>query len=430
LNKNLLSVSATFFLLAVIFAPLMASPLPTPQPGEVIYQNFTDPGSEFVMQYPKDLLTPMPPTSFVSRDNSTRMEVYVSNDPDYDNKTWEWEYDDCLDEHLKDEVTYKVLKKNFLVISGYNRQNIYYEKIIPVENNGNRYLITFNVQFPRIDREQWEPVLARCAESLKLSPRSIEKGASLGWDETAENKMNYETFRLAKKWLDQNLKCSDSTQDNNGPSANLNLNKCMVDDRNILFFNAKSSPAIQFVLPVHAPGDVCGQLFAKDFKYVLFTYEGQRLRGEIIHQITEGERPWCFDLVDVIDVTKNEKLLSLRIGGDRGRSTAAEIFRYIHGQIKKVLEYENWADETTPGQGDGMESLLLPQTNGDLRLFKHKWERDFSKTEEDEDSNATIDRYSEMFFRFDPIHEKYLQVGEEKDVPTRSAEIEWKKLSD
>ncbi len=170
--------------------------------------------------------------------------------------------------------------------------------------------------------------------------------------------------------------------------------------------------------------------FRVDYKYVLFTFENQKLNGEILYQLKEGEMPGFYDPIEIIDISENQKLLVLEIAGGRGRDSEAVAFGVVHDKIKKVLEYPDWADETTPGQGNGMESLLLPQANGNLRIFWHRWELNLTNDEGGEDSASKVDKYSEIFYHFDSNQEKYLNIGLEKELPTKSASIEWNNLSE
>jgi len=60
-------------------------------------------------------------------------------------------------------VTYKLLKDNFFVVSGYKGDNVYYQKT--VNNNGK--LKTFYTEYPRSKKAEMDPVTVRMSRSFK-----------------------------------------------------------------------------------------------------------------------------------------------------------------------------------------------------------------------------------------------------------------------
>jgi hypothetical protein len=98
------------------------------------------------------------------------------------------------------------------------------------------------------------------------------------------------------------------------------------------------------------------------------------------------------------------------------------VFRSLNGKIREVLQFP---DQTGPSKGidSGMESMLLPQKNGKLRLFIHRWYQEGTVEEGEEE------QYLEIYYNFDPDQEKYIQLGKEKRLPTKLATAEWSELS-
>ena len=424
--KRLILFYLFFMCLPMNFEKLWAS-------EQIEYETYKDSNSMFEVKYPRILMALKTNGEFVSGDSSKdRVYMNVRSGIMEEERTWEWEFDYHLNTDPyggnDKEITYKIFKKHFFVISGLLNDEVFYEKEIPVENNGKRFLLTFYMSFPQKEKEKWESILTVCAKSFKVTKSSKENNITVGWKESPEESFKNKLVRKAKQWAEDNLQCNLSSDFYRDPFNNkTNLGKCFVDEKSIPFFNLKTTASKQFLLSVHGPLRASSSLFLGDFKYVLFTFENEKLRGEVLHQIKEGEMPGFHDPIEIVEVPGGIKLLALEIAGEGGRGSNALVFRAVNNKMKEVLDYWNWADESKPGQGDGMESLLLPQKNGDLRIFRHKWK--LPESDASKDSEETRDNYSEIFYRFDSSQEKYLPLNQEKQMLNKTASIEWKSLN-
>ena len=139
---------------------------PTPTPLE-IYQTYVVKDLNFELKYPNTILLPTPQNKFFTKDNQLILSVWrktLSEGTDL-----KAEYKTVLGSHRDVQITYKVFKKNYFVISGYKGSNIFYRKEInPPEADGQGFLV-FDMNFPKKDKAFWDPILTVCANSLKSS---------------------------------------------------------------------------------------------------------------------------------------------------------------------------------------------------------------------------------------------------------------------
>ena len=125
----------------------------------------------YSIEYPANLLYPQGESEngdgqkFSSRDSRVVLIVYGSNnaleeslEEKYlmDSKGMTWE-------HPKRVVTYKVLRKNWYVVSGVELDSIFYSKTIRVEGG----FSTFEIRYPKADEKLIEPLIGKISSSFK-----------------------------------------------------------------------------------------------------------------------------------------------------------------------------------------------------------------------------------------------------------------------
>jgi hypothetical protein len=125
------------------------------------YENYLATESGVEMAYPPDLLTHDPEYEvFYSKDLQTYITLWNLYNRNGDLKK---DFED-VQKWLSDvQITYKVIKSNFFVISGYQGNNVIYWKVIHA-NVGHD--LVFEMAFPKDQKQVWDPVLTTCAHSI------------------------------------------------------------------------------------------------------------------------------------------------------------------------------------------------------------------------------------------------------------------------
>jgi len=168
--KNKLMLLAFCFITSPIFSADSTN-------SKVEYGTYINARYDFELMYPKNLLIPdLPPPDnndaggFISKDKQVDMSAQgkhlVIN-------TWKEEYQWALDYHKKGKVTYKSFNEKFFVVSGYEGDQVFYSKEIWLGPNDNPIVLVFDSTYPIKDKKLWDPIIAVCANSLKLSKINI-----------------------------------------------------------------------------------------------------------------------------------------------------------------------------------------------------------------------------------------------------------------
>ena len=157
-------ILAAFFLFYVYLAQALAK-------EAVEYGTYANPRFDFSVRFPKDLLTPQGESengdgnTFLSEDQQTKLSAW--GDFLAASSSWKEEYQRQLRFYKDAQITYKVFKKSFFVISGYQGEKIFYYKELLVTENGDEVILAFQMEYPKKDRGKWDGILKTCANSLK-----------------------------------------------------------------------------------------------------------------------------------------------------------------------------------------------------------------------------------------------------------------------
>lgn len=139
------------------------------------YETYGNGRFGFSIDFPRKLLVPQRAAdngdgqTFISHDGKTRMSVWGSNnsaDPSEPPDTPKTVYAKALKAIKKDgkrQLTLKLQKDNWFVLSGFEGENIFYRKVYFIENQ----FINFEIVYPSVQREQWDAEAARLGKSFK-----------------------------------------------------------------------------------------------------------------------------------------------------------------------------------------------------------------------------------------------------------------------
>ena len=131
------------------------------------YKTYSNARFEYSISYPSDLLKPQGEADnndgqvFKSADGTTEMRVYGS----YNmlNQTLQQIYDDAINEIGATNVSYKLLRSKFFVVSGKKNDKIYYRKTV---QDGDK-LLTFSIEYDATNKSVYDGVTAKIANSFK-----------------------------------------------------------------------------------------------------------------------------------------------------------------------------------------------------------------------------------------------------------------------
>ncbi len=150
--------------------------------NSVNYETYQNSRYEFMIEFPSQLLIPKGESdngdgqTFISRDQTAKLIAFGRVNLDFESNrpyTIKTAYAKALQSlkiEGKRQLTLKVQKDNWYVISGFEGNNIFYCKTYCLKDK----LITFEITYPAAQREQWDTAVNRLSKSFK----SIDLGAS------------------------------------------------------------------------------------------------------------------------------------------------------------------------------------------------------------------------------------------------------------
>jgi hypothetical protein len=142
--------------------------------NNLFYQNYTNLGLGFELKYPKGILFPSPSDSF--NDNKHLVKMAVCRKKVLSGNDFGKEFQEVLDSFKDAEITYKVFKKNFFVISGFRGSEVVYRKELVVSgdesNEQGPGILVLDMTFPKQEKAKWDPILTICANSIKQIPEA------------------------------------------------------------------------------------------------------------------------------------------------------------------------------------------------------------------------------------------------------------------
>ncbi len=131
----------------------------------VEYSTYTDTQCGFKIKYPKGLgETRLGQGAFQFRAGKTAAgknclisALWTRNS---DRHSWKEEYRQYLNQFAANsgyQITYKAFGPNFFVVSGFERDGVFYHKEIPVQRDGQWTLLTFDMRYFREEKDFWDP---------------------------------------------------------------------------------------------------------------------------------------------------------------------------------------------------------------------------------------------------------------------------------
>lgn len=124
----------------------------------------------YSISYPKDILYPQGESDngdgqkFLSKNADATLLVYASHNAL--EKTVKDLYQEAVSENTETNalknVTYKVLKKNWFVVSGFKDKNIFYQKTV-MTNYGYK---SFYIEYPASKKTSYNPIVKTVAASF------------------------------------------------------------------------------------------------------------------------------------------------------------------------------------------------------------------------------------------------------------------------
>lgn len=118
----------------------------------------------YSIAYPSDLLAPQPEADNgdgrAFRNKTASMQVFGMNM--LLGETLRGEFDRIVEDY--ENVSYKIFRNNFFVVSGIDEGNIYYQKIIERKDGT---FISFYIQYPQNKRAVYDKITAKIADSFK-----------------------------------------------------------------------------------------------------------------------------------------------------------------------------------------------------------------------------------------------------------------------
>jgi len=139
--------------------------------AETLYKTYSNKRFEYSISYPKDILYPQGEAAngdgqkFLSKEGDASLLVYGSHN--FNDQTLEQRYQEesrgTTAENQTKLVTYRVLKENWFVISGYVLGKIFYQKTIL---NNNQFK-TFYLEYPETKKKLYDPIVKQLSTSFK-----------------------------------------------------------------------------------------------------------------------------------------------------------------------------------------------------------------------------------------------------------------------
>jgi hypothetical protein len=164
----------------IFFALLLGVVLPVAATaGDLKYKRYINARFAYGISYPEKILIPQGEADngdgqeFISKDQAAKMVVYGSNNAVDD--TLGGLFKEDIQSHTKESpdrvVTYKLLKKDWYVISGTEKGRVFYKKTFySLQDN---QFIVFLLSYPESQRTLYDPITAEIGKSMRLLPRSL-----------------------------------------------------------------------------------------------------------------------------------------------------------------------------------------------------------------------------------------------------------------
>jgi hypothetical protein len=131
----------------------------------------------FEMLFPKELgQTNLGPENssgdyLISKDQQTHLSVWAKDNVPV--LQWKDEYNQALLSLQDTQITYKLFKKNFFVISGFRGNQVIYWKEQPIYSSNKSFCLIFSMVFPVAEKKKWDPILTNCVNSIKKIQPSL-----------------------------------------------------------------------------------------------------------------------------------------------------------------------------------------------------------------------------------------------------------------
>lgn len=151
--------------------PAHSSPISA---NHVEYETYQNSRYEFMIEFPRKLLIPRGESDngdgqiFISRDQTAKLVAFGKVNLDfevnrpYTIKTAYAKELQSFKNQGKRQVTLKVQKENWYVLSGFEGKNIFYCKTYCLKDT----IITFEITYPAAQRELWDTTINRLSKSF------------------------------------------------------------------------------------------------------------------------------------------------------------------------------------------------------------------------------------------------------------------------
>ena len=146
------------FLIAFVFA------FPANAFGQIKWKTYANARYGYSISYPANLLVPQPEADNgdgrIFSNNAAEMRVFGTHA--LLNETLLKEYNAVVKE--SENVSYKVYRKNFFVVSGTSDGRIFYQKTMAKANG---IFVTFRIEYAEDERAEYDKITARIVADLK-----------------------------------------------------------------------------------------------------------------------------------------------------------------------------------------------------------------------------------------------------------------------
>ena len=139
------------------------------QTKQTTYKTYYNPRFEYSISYPVGILYPQEIAAngdgrkFLSKDNQTVMLVYGQENVQRQTLSQLYKEESREDSHTGKVVTYKMLKNNWFVVSGYEDGRVFYQKTI----YRNDEFLTSRIEYPEAQKEVFDSITATIAKSFR-----------------------------------------------------------------------------------------------------------------------------------------------------------------------------------------------------------------------------------------------------------------------
>ena len=144
--------------------------------ADVKYGRYINVRFAYGISYPEGMLIPQGEADngdgqkFISKDGQVEMLAYGYNNPD--EETLESVFKEASRSHTKNnperEITYKIKKNIWFVVSGTDKGKIFYKKVIYDVKDGQ--FINFEILYPKSLRTSYDSITGYIAKSMKMLP--------------------------------------------------------------------------------------------------------------------------------------------------------------------------------------------------------------------------------------------------------------------